>query len=294
VARSASPKMPSKLNTARMVPAFMLRAFWDELDRRGVSPSELERLSGVSRPRSGDCSTSISVTDMYSLFEACQVLSGDETVGLSVGRAVGALGFHLVGHLALASATLSEALELVARVQPQIRDRPLYFEERADGAIRLGFAVRDGQQRPGARVEAELTAVLTHDVALHFFVDVARELPRVELPFPAPADLSPYQSVFPGGVEFDREGTFVCFHRSSLARRRSGADSGLLEQLLNLALEHYVPVNTVDEWTGKVRHALRTQPALRQLDAGALAKQLGVSVRGLSRRLAREGASLTS
>ena len=100
--------------------------------------------------------------------------------------------------------------------------------------------------------------------------------------------------MFPGGVRFDGEGTFVYFPRAALAEPRSGADPALLEQLSSLALEQYGAADSDDNWTNRVRSALRAQTSLRSLDANTLATQLGVSGRGLARRLAREGESLSS
>jgi AraC-like DNA-binding protein len=162
---------------------------------------------------------------------------------LTVGRALGASGFHLIGHLIFASATFPQAIQAVLRALPYLRRRPLCFDDLADGTLRVGF-FSDKPLERGARVESELTAVIVHDVVLHFFT-----------------------------------------------RHRSGADPGLLRQLLNLAMDQYGVANTVDDWTTRVRSALRGQSAPRLVDAEGLAKQLGVSARGLARRLAREGSS---
>ena len=291
MARPALQNVGLKLKPTRMVPAFLLRGFWDELEKRSLPLSELERLSGVARPRVSDCLTMIPAADMHRLFDVCQKLSGDESIGLTAGRAIGASGFHLVGHLVLASRTLAEAIDLVMRVQPHIRERSPTLEELDDGRVRVGIGVHD-DPRPGARVEAELTAVLLHDVVVHFLPDAAREAPVVEFPFPAPHDTSLHRRMFPGGVRFDCEGTFVSFRGSAL-RRRSGADSGLLEHLLNLALDQYAATNTEGNWTSRVRGALRAHSAPRLIDASKLADHFGVSVRVLARRLAREGTSFS-
>jgi AraC-like DNA-binding protein len=280
-------------NENRRVPLFLLHGFWDELERRGVSSSELTRLSGVIRPRSGDFSTMVPAADMYRLFEVSQALSRDPHIGLSVGRALGASGFHLIGHLVLASATLHDAVRAVLRVQPQIEGRSLHFDELADGTLRVGFGV-DTPPEHGARVEAELTAVCLHDVMLQFFVASATDRPEVELPFATPADVAPYERVFAGAVRFGSNGTFVSCPRSALAQRRSGADPGLLQHLLNLALEQYSVDHTANDWTTRVRSVMSAQPMPRLIDSVRLAEQLGVSVRGLSRRLAREGSNLSA
>ena len=276
-----------------MVPSFLLRGFWDELEKRGVSLSELERLSGVRRPRHGDCTTTIPAADVHRLFEVSQLLSGDELIGLTAGRAIGPSGFHLVSLLVLASATLGQAIELATRVQPQIRKRPPLFEQLPSGLLRVGFLARQPVERPGVRAEAELTGVLMHDIVLHFLEERAGERPFVEFPFSAPKDPQPYCQMFPGGVRFAAEGTFVYLPSAALAERRSGADPALLEHLSSLALEQYGAADQDDDWAARVRSALRGHTTPRRIDAGELACLLGVSARGLARRLAREGQSLS-
>lgn len=292
--RAALSNAHSKLEPTRMVPLFLLRGFWDELDKRGVSLAELERQCGVQRPQPGDCATIIPASDMHRMFEVSQALSGDPRIGLSAGRAIGATGFHLVGHLVLASATLKQAIDVVLRVQPQVRRRSPRIDELAGRTLRLGLLNGECALSAGARVEAEFAGVVLHDFVLHFFANASQVRPIVEFPFAAPEDTQPYLDMFPGGVRFGGEGTFVYFPRSALAGRRSGADAALREQLLQLALQQYGGANTEADWTSRVRSVLRAQSTPRLADAHTLASRLGVSVRGLGRRLAREGSSLTS
>jgi AraC-like DNA-binding protein len=275
-----------------MVPRFMLRGFWDELDKRGVSFSELERASGVAPPRRGDFLSVVSEQDMHRLFEVSMQLSGDETLGLSVGRAMGATSFHLIGHIVLASATLPQAIKFAARAEPHVGMRAPSIKELEAGLIGFGLFGEERNTSPGARVEAEMTAVLMHDVALHF-LDSKFRTPSVHFAFAPPTDLTPYRVTFPGELHFDAQGTFVSFPSKSLRRRRSGADPALLQQLFKLAEEQYAGADANEDWTSRVRRALRGQAAPRLVPADTLAEQLGVSVRALSRRLAREGMSLS-
>jgi AraC-like DNA-binding protein len=275
-----------------MVPRFMLRGFWDELDKRGVPFSELERASGVSPPRRGDFLSVVSEHDMHRLFEVGMQLSGDATLGLSVGRAMGATSFHLIGHIVLASATLAQAIEFAARAEPHVGMRAPCIKELEAGLIGFGLFEEERNTTPGARVEAEMTAVLMHDVALHF-LDSKFRRPSVHFTFAAPTDLNAYRVTFPGELHFAAQGTFVSFPSKSLRRRRSGADPALLQQLFRLAEEQYAGADANEAWTSRVRRALRGQAAPRLVPADTLAEQLGVSVRALSRRLAREGMSLS-
>ncbi len=273
----------------------MLRGFWDEMDKRGVSLSELERVSSVAPPRRGDFLSVVSERDMHQLFEAGMALTGDPALGLSVGRAMGAASFHLIGHIVLASATLPQAIKFAARAEPHLGMRAPSIRELPNGQLGFGlFAADEQSASPGARVEAEMTAVLLHDVAL-YFLDSKHGKPSVHFAFPAPADLSAHRSTFPGALHFDAQGTFVMFPSKALRRRRSGADPSLLRQLFRLAEEQYGGAAGADEdWASRVRRALRSQSAPRLIPAESIAEQLGVSARALSRRLAREGVSFSA
>jgi len=68
----------------------------------------------------------------------------------------------------------------------------------------------------------------------------------------------------------------------------------LFKKIFDLAQDQYGARSLGDDWTARVRRALRVHPAPRLVDADALAAQLGVSRHGLSRRLARQGVTLTS
>ncbi|MET0342403.1 MAG: AraC family transcriptional regulator ligand-binding domain-containing protein [Polyangiales bacterium] len=293
MSRHPSPTHPPPPKSERWVANFILRGFWDEVGRRGIAWSELERQSGVKPPRDGDFASSVHEDDSHALFEAAMALTGDPHLGLSVGRAIGPTAFHLIGHLALACATLPEALEATERAYPQARFRFPSLVALRDGRMRFGIANGARRPRPGLRCEAELAAVLMHDLVLGF-LDAAGGAPSVELPFEPPADLAPYQRVFTGPLCFAREGTFISFPSKALVARRSGTDVTLVQHFLRLAKEQYGSANDAQAaWTARVRLQLRAHAAPRLLDVERIAAALDLSSRGLSRRLAREGTSFT-
>ena len=275
-----------------MVPRFMLRGFWDELDKRGVSLTELEQQSGVAPPRRGDFLSVVPEQDMHRLFEVGLQLSGDATLGLSVGRAMGATSFHLIGHIVLASSTLPQAIKFAARAEPHVGMRAPRIKDLGQGVAGFGLFGEERSTSAGARVEAEMTAVLLHDVAL-YFLDAKVQNPAVHFAFSEPLDLAPYRMTFPGEVQFDAPGTYVSFPSKALRRRRSGADPTLLQQLFRLAEEQYAGADAGEDWTGRVRRALRGHTAPRLVTSESLAEQLGISARALARRLAGEGVSLS-
>ena len=195
------------------MPAFLLRGFWDELHMRGVSLSELEHLSSVSRPRGDEFSSTISDQDAYRLYEAALALTGDEALGVSVGSALSVASLHLVGQLFVASVTLRQAIQLAIRAERHLRQRAPCVDEQPKGEVRVGN-FSEPNPRPGARVDAELTGVFMCKLVAPF-LERPSEMLTVQFPFQAPRDLSPYQRVFPGRIHFDADGTFIVFPRAA-------------------------------------------------------------------------------
>jgi AraC-like DNA-binding protein len=282
-------------SSERAIPVVLLRGFLDELEKRAISPAQLERASRVALPRVSDAVSTVSEAVMHRLFETATSLTGDDTLGLAMGRAMDIASFGLVGHLALASASLSSAVDLAVRADPHLTRRRLLIEAAPADAVRIGF--RGGEHSPslGARFEAEMTAVQLQKIVVLFSADGGNvaSAPFVELAHTAPSYAQAYREYFPGGFAFERDGTFVSCSKAALVRRRSGSDPALVQQIFKLAQLQYSATVHDDDWTSRVRRTLMARPALRLVERSALASQLGVSGRGLTRRLAREGTNLT-
>jgi AraC-like DNA-binding protein len=274
-----------------MAPGFVFHGFWDELDKRGIAIGELERASGVSRPRKDDFTSTLSDCEIDRLLTAAVSLTGDSALGLSVRPAMSCASLHLVGHLILASVSFSAAIELLSSAGPEWCREPV-IEDAGGDRVRLGF-YSDMAPSPGACVKSQLVGVALHEMALHFSSGSSKEI-VVQFDFPTPVDTSVFQRAFPGGVQFGANGTFVIFPRRVLHQRRSGANPALVRQLAHLAEHCYGTTDDDSTWTNRVRRALRTNTAPRLMEFNALAVMLGVPSRGLERRLTREGTTFSS
>jgi AraC-like DNA-binding protein len=273
------------------VAAILLRGVWEELARRGVDLRELERRSGVLLPQVQGGIVSLPASDLHAIFSVAVELTSDPALGLSLGRVMNDASLHLVGPLILASSTLRQAIETMLRVAPQARGglAPRFNEH---GAVaRFGFP-REFHASAGGRVEAQLIAMLMVHFASRFRDDSDPPL-TVEFGFPAPADASPYLRAFPGPVHFDADGTYVCFAQAVLDRRRVGADEHLPQQLFQLVEAQLVSIDEGQCWTERVRIVLRRKPVVRHVDPRELARELRTTARGLTRRLALEGVTLS-
>lgn len=273
-------------------PAFVLRAFWDELERRGLPLDELERMSGVCRPAKDDFASAINRADVLRIFEAAVRLAGDEDLGISVAEAIRCVGLHLIGHLVLASSSFREAIRSTCATGEHWR-QPV-IEACGEAKVRVGF-YREPGGRPqiGEKMASQMMAVILHEMVLHFR-SAHSELPTVQFAFQQPARLGIYRRVFPGAVEFGAEGTFVRFPAGDLDRCRVGADPALAAQLMKLAKDVYRTPERDATWAGRVRRALAAHDSPRAVSPRAIASQLKLTSRALWRRLAREGTSFSA
>ncbi len=284
--RDSGARAQAMSRPPRIIPSIYLRGVWEELTRRGLDLRELQRRAGVRLPSSSEPTASVVASDLHALLELAAARLGEPHLGLSLGRALNAASFHLVGPLILASPSLGAAVETVLRIAPFVRGGLTLCLEVDGHGLRFGFR---GMPSPsaGARIEVELIVSLMAEFAKHFLS--ADEPPlSVSFAMPPPREVAPYLQAFPGGVSFDAELHGVGFARTTFERRRAGGDTRLPGRLRKLVEEELVPLDACGSWAERARIVLQRHAAARRLTPRELARELGTTVRGLTRRLALE------
>jgi AraC-like DNA-binding protein len=271
----------------RIIPSIYLRGVWEELTRRGLDLRELQKKAGVHLPPSDEPTASIVDSDLHALLALAATHLGEPHLGLSLGRALNAASFHLVGPLILASPSLGSAIETILRVAPYVRGGLTLCLEVDGHSVRFGFRGLP-HSSVGARIEAGLIVSMMAHFAQHF---LAPDDPPLSVSFAMapPRDVAPYLRAFPGSVSFDAELTGVGFTRAAFERRRAGGDTRLPDRLSKMVEEELVPLDACGSWAERARIALRRHVAAHQITPRELARELGTTVRGLTRRLALEG-----
>lgn len=214
-------------------------------------------------------------------------LTGDRALPLRIAAGVPAGAFGIVEHVCRAAPTLGEALRQWVR-----------YLNLLDEAVAVGLEVEEDRALVRVERESEAPAPAAHELRWALIARYARELPAepvrpiaVELAHPGPDDAGPYRAWFDAPVAFGAEETQLVIPRGALAARLVPADPAPLA-ILARAGEALAQRAAADPpMTQQVKRALHD--ALRSDDAQveSVAKQLGLTVRTLQRRLKDEGAS---
>jgi len=214
-------------------------------------------------------------------------LTGDRQLPLRIAAGAPAGAFGLVEHVCRAAPTLGEALRQWVRYLNLLDDT---------AGVRL--EVEEDRALLGVEREREVPAPAADELYLALTARFARELSAepsrpiaVELAHPGPDDAAPFAAWFEAPVAFGAEATRLVLPRAALAARLVAPDPAPLAGLAR-ATDELAGVAAADPpVTQRVKRALLD--ALRSDDAQveAVAKQLGINVRSLQRRLKDEGTS---
>jgi AraC-like DNA-binding protein len=215
-------------------------------------------------------------------------LTGDRALPLRAAAAVPAGAFGIPEHVCRAAPTLGEALRQWVR-----------YLNLLDDAVAIGLEVEEDRALLRVERESEAPAPAAHELRLALAARYARELPAapvrpltVELTYPEPDDAVPFDAWLEAPVRFGADATQLVLPRAALAARLAPAAPAPLALLARVDDELARQVAADPPMTRQVKRALHD--ALRSDDAQveSIAKQLGLAVRTLQRRLKDEGTSL--
>jgi AraC-like DNA-binding protein len=214
-------------------------------------------------------------------------LTGDPLLPLHIAAAVPPGAFGVAEHVCRAAPTLGEALRQWVR-----------YLNLLDDAVTVGLEVEADRALLCLARQSEAPAPAAHELCWALAARFARELAAVpvrpiavELAHPGPDDVAPYRAWFEAPVVFGAGATQLVLPRAALAARLVTPDPALLAILARAAGELAQQAAADPPMTQQVKRVLHD--ALRSDDAQveSAAKQLGLAVRSLQRRLKDEGTS---
>ena len=214
-------------------------------------------------------------------------LTGDPLLPLRIAEATPPGAFGIVEHVCRAAPTLGEALRRWVR-----------YLNLLDDAVAVDLEVEEDRALLRVSRESEAPAPASHELCWALVARFARELCEepvrplaVELAHGGPDDVAPYRAWFEAPVVFGAEATQLVLPRAALVARLVATDPALLA-ILSRATDELAKGASADPlMTQQVKRVL--YEALRSDDAQveSVAKQLGLTVRSLQRRLKDEGTS---
>jgi AraC-like DNA-binding protein len=269
----------------------IVRALVAELARMDVDLPQLLRNAGIPTPNVAHPSEGIPVRDYARLVRGAIRATGDQSLGLTLGTRTPGRALHVISHLLHATSTLREAHAALGKYAPALWGA-LRFElkEQKDlGYFGFSFACEPDEF---SRFAAEYTLTIALSIARSIS---AQHVPLTEVWFshPRPPYASRYNEVFGCPVQFDKPMNALVFQREILDLPHPYADPMLSAILRGAADQLLVEPALNDNYSQRVRQALRYEPDLAHVNFDRLASRWGMTRRTLRRRLRDEGKVLS-
>jgi AraC-like DNA-binding protein len=251
------------------VPALLVAA--------GIDPAELE--GPAAR---------VSTDKLSLLWQLAAERSGNPAIGLAQHDVAKPANFDVVGYTMMSCADLLGAFERLERYLRILSDALTMSLADENGRFHMAFELIGGE-RPVPRQRAEFIMV----TLIGFLGWISGRDVRpvaIELPYPAPADLTPYRKAFGCPITFDAGSNSLIFSRADLAQPLPTSNPVLAELHERYAGE-YLRRFDHDRVSYRAREAI-----IRRLPDGEprrdkIAGELRMSERTLQRRLEEEKTS---
>jgi len=267
------------------------RGILSEIQRRGLNPDELLRLSDIDGTRLLDIREVLHTREAEVLVQNAIRMTGDPGLGLAIGSHAPENMLQVFGHLILSHRTIREACAALKRYAPLIVDGPtLDLVEQGDVAlftftphVQLGDVTRcfvDGALALTARIGEQFSGSSGRLIEVRF----QHERPSYE---------HRYHAEFDCPVYFGQEMNALVFSRDLLDRQQPHADDTMRTVLRETAERLLEERSRRQSITERVRTLLRYEPSLAVVDAERIARRIGLSERALRRQLGAEGAPLS-
>ena len=262
------------------------------LSARGVDAARVFLQAKMSSSQLRDPNSRYPASSIRRLWLLAAEATGDPCFGMEVGRTWHPTSFHALGYAALASSTLREALEYVARYSRVVSSgaRIDLSEQRGEVALRLASEL-DGANSDGealrAPTQAGLAAITVLCRAAH---GAPVELRRVTFAHRSHAGAARLEDFFACPIVFAAEHSALVFPAPALDAPLGTANAVLLgvnEQVL----AHYDAHLEASELAARVRSQLLHSLPSGDLRQSSIARALHLSLRSMQRKLAKEGTS---
>jgi len=254
------------------------------LQEAGVHPGPVLAAVGLSPQAMSDQNLIVPYATIGRLFRQCAELTGQDHFGLLVGARVSVGSMGLLGFVMQSAKDVRTALQDMVHFRA-LNDRGALVTLESDAdSISLAYSVLDAEIPGLGQI---------YDCAAAVGCSVLRQLcgprwnpGRVRLPRTRPRNIAPYRTFFRSRLEFDAPHAELIFHRRWLAAQPGRADPLLYQHLSREVRElHERSVETTETLAPMLRSLLRSQHCRQD----AIAAQLGLDRRTLSRRLLAEG-----
>lgn len=259
--------------------------------QQGLDHDTLMAKSGLPEDLLTKPDSRVSTRSMLRLWRAVIDEIDDPVLGLHVARQPSLRDFGLVGYAMCCSNNLHDALHRLARYQRILSEAVRFTLDDDDETCVLTWISHPSLLAIRHPVESSMTLLIR---AARELTGVDLRPVRVELPTPPPANPGAYKAEFQCDTAFACDSASITWSSQQMDLPTPGADAtlaGYLDQLATIAVE---PIDAEhDSTTTAVRRALWSMLPRGRPNIWRIARELGVSVRTLQRRLGEEGSTFS-
>jgi AraC-like DNA-binding protein len=267
----------------------MVRALIEVVERAGVPRREFLKAVGLAEHRLSDGDQCFTLKEFDDMQRVALDLTGDEALGFRLVEHGSQAAFALVGNLVSLAPTLRDALEIGSQFGCLLRGDS---HQRLEEFISVA-RIRHDFQRTSARADRMHAEFVIAGLArlIGIFAGPEARISGAYFEHAAPAHHREYCRVFAGAERFNQSFTGIEFPRKLLDVQQLHHDPRLY------ALIHAEARRSIDTIARGPSHAerlkryLSARPPARIPNMVVAARELGMSVRSLRRRLAEEGVS---
>jgi AraC-like DNA-binding protein len=257
--------------------------------RLGVNVAEVIDAVGLDRERLADPEGRIGFDEQMGVWAEAARRSGDRDFGLHIAESVPVEMLGVLAHLTMACATLGEAL-----------DRYVDYSRLVDASSELQLEEDAGFAHLALRTTCAPWIVPRHvaegSIGLLFAIlrrmlGPSMVLEEVGFQHAAPPVTDTHRRLFGCRVRFGAKANGLVFHPSLLDRRFETANPALVASHSARADELLERLPAADPFVHRVRRRIYESLASGEVAMPAVARELGISVSSLRRRLAAQGSS---
>ncbi|MCU1452837.1 MAG: transcriptional regulator, AraC family [Acidimicrobiales bacterium] len=251
----------------------------------GIDAAALAERAGLMPADLDDPDRRIPLAASTQLWTTAVEATGDPALGLVVSLHVRPGTFHTLGHAVLASSTLRDALERVARFCNVTADAARVTIAETAAEVSLTVAWRHDTEPPAPEAIDAIMASLVRSA--RFMLDRSVAPSRISLERPEPPDRAPFDRVFRCPIAFAAPANCVTFDRATAERRVAGGHAPLAE-LHDRVTAAYLAGLDASTTAERVRQVLPDLLPAGEPSISAAAAVLAVSPRTLQRQLHEE------
>jgi AraC-like DNA-binding protein len=272
----------------RTTSAVWVKGIADMLAAEGLDVATLFAAAKIDAAELDKPSARVATEKVSHLWELSLEKSRNPALSLAQHQVVRPAAFDVVGYTMMTCADLRGAFERLIRYMLILSDALTMTMREEPGGWRLTFVLFGGDRPiPRQRIEFIFVTVLSF-VRWISRADLAPL--AVDLAFPGPADLAPYQAVFKGKVSFDATRNSLLFSRDDMRAALPTFNPQLAEMHERFAGE-YLRHFDQKQVSYRVREAIIKKLPDGEPKRDEVAGELRMSERTLQRRLEEEETS---